>query len=149
MNTTALDLILTQQEALSPLAAMNVAAIKEQWARETRVAVDGKAACQIVGCGPSQLANKVRVGVISSFLDGCRRLYLTETLYRHVVENVVKSHPLGGEPLKARHPKGQFQKGHTRQPSAAQREALRKGNALRISRARNRKATKETATTTA
>jgi hypothetical protein len=122
---------------LSASAAALAAALRAQLALEKRVAVDGRAAQQILGCSASQLGNKVRSGAVSSFLDGAKRLYPVAVLYEHLISNAIASHPAGAAPLKARHPTGQFRKGYVaRKRSPAQLAVLRAGNEARIARAR-------------
>jgi hypothetical protein len=115
------------------------------------VVVDGVGAKRIIGCSDSKLANLTREGQVPSFLDGAKRLWPTGPLIDYLISKVVESIPLNGPPKKARHPVGQFRKGHTPPPrTAAQREALAEGNRLRIqrARARSRKTAKETVAST-
>jgi hypothetical protein len=149
MSTTTSDSTPPSELGLSASAVTLAAALRAQLALEKRVAVDGKAALQILGCSASQLANKVRDGAIPSFLDGAKRLYPVVALYEHLISKAIASHPLSAGPLKARHPTGQFKKGDVaRRRSPAQLEALKRGNEIRIARARERRRAQEGAADT-
>jgi hypothetical protein len=132
-----LCVMVTAHDATStPELKTIVAALLEQKASYPLVVGDGKIACKILGCGPSQLANKRRAGEIASFLDGAKRVYPVGSLFDHLIAKAAASFSPDGKPLKARDPVGQFRKGHIprRKHSPAQLKALRA-----ISRARVRK----------
>jgi hypothetical protein len=143
---TTHDLPLPFEFDLSPGAALAARSLLEQKARDLRGVGDGKVATTFLSCSDSKLANLVREGKIPSFLDGAKRLYPIGALYDYLIAKAIESNPQNAEPLKARHPAGQFKKGHKPPPgSPAQREALKLGNEIRIAKARARRAAKEVA----
>jgi hypothetical protein len=113
--------------------------LEEQKAKAVGV-VDGARMCEILNCSPSELGNKRRRGEISSFLIGTKRVYPVAPAIDYLAAKAIASFSPEGEPLRARRPAGMFKPGHTpSKPTSKQREALRRGNALRVARARARK----------
>jgi hypothetical protein len=117
-----------------------VTALRARAAADPRVAVRGKAACLILGCSPSQLANFVRDGEVVSFLDHASRLFPVAQLYQRMINKMLVSNPEGAPAVKARQPATMFTKGAAPPPrTAKQLQALAEGNRIRIQRARSRR----------
>lgn len=138
---TACAIFNPTDEATYPIALKATVAFYRDRKANAPATVNERGGREITNDSQSQFANKRRSGEYPSSLDGTKRVFPTGPLYDAQIAKAIRSYGPDGLPLRARSPSGQFQKGHRPAPrSAAQLEALRQGNALRISRARAREA---------
>jgi hypothetical protein len=128
---------------ISARAATLVADIRARAAADPRVVVDRKAAQEMLGLKESRILELERDGALSSFLDGGRRLISVDSIYRHLIEQVIASHPLGAPPRKARIPSGAFKK-IPRLRTEAELRGLAIGNEKRKRAAAARRAARQT-----
>ena len=129
------------EDRFCPQLKALVASLRDRKANWPKVVGDEKDACDVLGVGASQLANKRRAGEVASFLSGKKRLYDLGSCFDLLIEQAIASFSPSGEPLRARRPAGMFKPGHRpSKPTTKQREALKRGNAIRIARAQARRA---------
>jgi hypothetical protein len=80
-------------------------------------------ATQILGCGMTSLRAKERLGLLQTWTDGTNVRVGTVSIYLHLLDLIVASHPVDGPARKARLPLKSFRKGYRRAASrAAQQE---------------------------
>jgi hypothetical protein len=127
-------------DELSPEAALITDDVRARFAAEKRVALTRSDCMTIGGWKLSTQINKERRGILPSFLDGVGRRITARSLYQHLIDLAVTSHPAGAPPAKARarQTAGTFRR-RPFVPNEAQLEGLRQGNARRAAAARARR----------
>jgi hypothetical protein len=68
----------------------------QKWKSDERKALSRHDCMREGGWRESSQIAKENSGALFSFLDGRKRLIATESFYRHLIENVIRSHPAGG-----------------------------------------------------
>jgi hypothetical protein len=69
-------------------------------------------AMTILACGATSVREKERRGDLKTWVDGTNVRISTVSLYLHILDLIVMSHPVDGPKRKARVPTASYQKGH-------------------------------------
>ena len=70
--------------------------LREQQAKDLRLVVSMKDACTMLGCKPTYLRGLIDDGILSTTLDGQRRLILMWSIYDRLAANIARAHPADG-----------------------------------------------------
>jgi hypothetical protein len=98
ISIPALETYLVQA---APEAHSEIATLHNKWVSDNRKALS-RLDCQHEGnWGPTSQAEKEKSGVLFSFLDGKKRLISVNSFYRHLIDRVIRSHPVDGSAPRA------------------------------------------------
>ena len=86
-----------------------------------------KVSCEIGGWGMTSQIEKEKRGELMTILAGTSRLTFVPSIYDHLIELAIATHPAGQPPKKARQPSQRFV-GRRRSPTPQELEGLKKGN---------------------
>lgn len=121
------------------LQARSLGAGAIEWlGKQTGASVSRKASQEIFDHSSTRQIEVELAGEVESFLDGSMRKISVKSIARRLIALALLSHPLDGEPAKARQPAKRYQK-RPRERTAAELEGLRKGNEQRAREARKRR----------
>jgi hypothetical protein len=98
ISIPALETYLAQA---APEAHTEIATLYDKWLREKRKAL-ARLDCQGEGnWGPTSQLEKEKSGVLFSYLDGKKRLISVNSFYAHLIDRVIRSHPVDGSTTRA------------------------------------------------
>jgi hypothetical protein len=69
-------------------------------------------AMALLGCGATSERVKEQSGALKTWVDGTNVRVSSVSIYLHILDLIVASHPVGGPARKARTPTGSYRKGH-------------------------------------
>jgi hypothetical protein len=133
---------------VSPEGARLVLALLREKAADPRKMVPRKVSCEIGGWGQTVQIEKEKRGDLQTILAGASRLTFVPSLYDHLIELAIATHPTGQPPKKARQPSQRFV-GRRRSPTPQELEGLKKGNEKRRLEAEARRTAREEGKATA
>jgi hypothetical protein len=81
----------------APAAHSELFSIAKNWAAEPSPAQTRKEVVVKAKVSPRTEIDLEERGVLFSYLDGRKRLISTDSLYRHLAQRIIKSHPISGE----------------------------------------------------
>jgi hypothetical protein len=128
---SSFDNILLRDD-VSDTARRIVADLLAKQKAESRPALSRKDAGALLGVGVTKLLQLEAAGKLDGFLDGASRRITTASLYRYLIGQVIKSHPVDGPAVKVRQPPKQFRRAKAPRPrTEAELDGLRRGNERR------------------
>jgi hypothetical protein len=71
-----------------------------------------KQTCVLLSCGPTTERELEKRGVLTTWVDGANVRVGSVSIFTHILDSIVASHPVDGPARKARQPTGSYQKGH-------------------------------------
>jgi hypothetical protein len=87
-----------------------------------------KQSMEIGGWAMTSQRSKEASGALQTWTDGTMVRVGTVSIFTHVLDQIVISHPACGPARKARTPVKSFKKGHRRTPTPAEPKGLRRGS---------------------
>jgi hypothetical protein len=115
MTPTRAFQIPSLDELLAKTAANVHAALAATYDRmlaDKSVGKTRKQSMEIGGWGMTSQREKERLGYLQTWTDGTIVRVSTASIYLHILNTIVASHPVNGPPRKARTPTRSYQKGH-------------------------------------
>jgi hypothetical protein len=94
--------VIEHEQPISELAAEKIKLLRDAQRLDKRIVVSPVDAAIALSCGLTRIAELLRRGELSSYLDGSLRRIFTASLYDRLVREVIKSNPIEGGEVKAR-----------------------------------------------
>jgi hypothetical protein len=106
----------------APIAHRAVIAVYNKLQTDQSVGKTRAQSQELGGWGATTQRSKEQSGVLLTWVDGTIVRVSTVSIYLHLIDLIVASHPVDGPPRKARTPSGSYQKGHRRVRKAQEAE---------------------------